>query len=99
MERANQTLQNRLTKELRLRELSSLQAANAFLQEFIAAYNQRFAVAPRSTESAHRPLAKGEDLERVLTLCERRTLPRAREPAAAISPRPLSPEAALVRRS
>ena len=74
VERANQTLQDRLTKELRLRDLSSLAAANAYLPEFIVAYNQRFAVAPRSTESAHRPLTKGEDLERVLTLCERRTL-------------------------
>ncbi len=74
VERANQTLQDRLTKELRLGGLSSLATANAYLPEFIAAYNQRFAVAPRSTESAHRPLVKGEDLERVLTLCERRTL-------------------------
>ena len=74
VERANQTLQDRLTKELRLRDISSLEAANAYLPEFIAAYNERFAVAPRSAESAHRPLAKGEDLERVLTLCERRTL-------------------------
>jgi transposase len=74
VERANQTLQDRLTKELRLRGISSLAAANAYLPEFIAAYNARFAVAPRSLESAHRPLAKGEDLERVLALCERRTL-------------------------
>ena len=74
VERANQTLQDRLTKELRLRGLSSLAAANAYLPEFIAAYNERFAVAPRSSESAHRPLSKAEDLKRVLTLCERRTL-------------------------
>ena len=74
MERANQTLQDRLTKELRLRDLSSLAAANAYLPEFITAYNARFAVPSRSPESAHRTLAKGEDLERVLTLCERRTL-------------------------
>jgi transposase len=74
VERANQTLQDRLTKELRLRELSSLEVANAYLPEFIAAYNARFAVAPRSAESAHRPLSKGEDLDRILTLCERRTL-------------------------
>ena len=74
VERANQTLQDRLTKELRLRDLSSAAAANAYLPEFIADYNQRFAVAPRSTESAHRSLGKGEDLERILTLCERRTL-------------------------
>jgi transposase len=68
VERANQTLQDRLTKELRLRGLCTVAAANAYLPEFIADYNQRTA------ESAHRPLAKGEDLERVLTLCERRTL-------------------------
>jgi len=74
VERANQTLQDRLTKELRLRGIGTVAAANAYLPEFIADYNQRFAVAPRSAESAHRPLAKGEDLERVLTLCERRTL-------------------------
>src|SRR5829696_3061711 len=74
VERANQTLQDRLTKELRLRGLSTLEAANAYLPEFIADYNQRFAVAPRSPESAHRPLAQNEDLDRILTLCEKRTL-------------------------
>jgi hypothetical protein len=74
VERANQTLQDRLTKELRLLGISSVAAANAYLPEFIAAYNQRFAVAPRSAESAHRPLGKGDDLDRILTLCERRTL-------------------------
>jgi len=74
VERANQTLQDRLTKELRLRGISSLETANAYLPEFIAAYNARFAVAPRQSESAHRPLSRGEDLDRILTLCERRTL-------------------------
>ena len=74
VERANQTLQDRLTKELRLGGISSLEQANAYLPEFIAAYNARFAVAPRSTESAHRSLGKGEDLDRILTLCEQRTL-------------------------
>jgi len=74
VERANQTLQDRLTKELRLGGISSLEQANAYLPEFIAAYNARFAVAPRSPESAHRSLGKAEDLDRILTLCERRTL-------------------------
>lgn len=74
VERANQTLQDRLTKELRLRDISSLAEANAYLPEFIAAYNTRFAVPPRCAESAHRPLSAAEDLDRVLVLCERRTL-------------------------
>jgi hypothetical protein len=74
VERANQTLQDRLVKELRLRAISSVGAANAYLPEFIRDFNSRFAVGPRSSEDAHRPLAAGEDLGRVLALCERRTL-------------------------
>lgn len=74
VERANQTLQDRLTKELRLLGISSVAAANAYLPTFIKEYNARFGVTPRCAESAHRPLQKGEDLNRVLTLCERRIL-------------------------
>src|ERR1044072_4667348 len=74
VERANQTLQDRLTKELRLRGICSLAQANTYLPQFIVAYNARFAVTPRVAESAHRSLGTGEDLDRILTLCERRTL-------------------------
>jgi transposase len=74
VERANQTLQDRLVKELRLRSISSVGAANAYLPEFIADFNLRFAVGPRSEEDARRPLAADEGLDRVLALCERRTL-------------------------
>jgi transposase len=74
VERANQTLQDRLTKELRLQGISSMARANAYLPKFIKDYNARFGVTPRCAESAHRPLQRGEDLDRVLTLCERRTL-------------------------
>ena len=74
VERANQTLQDRLVKELRLRAISSVGAANAYLLEFIADFNLRFAVSPHSEEDAHRPLAEGCDLDRILVRCERRTL-------------------------
>jgi hypothetical protein len=74
VERANQTLQDRLTKELRLQGISSVTAANAYLPTFIKDYSARFGVSPRCAESALRLLQRGEDLERVLTLCERRTL-------------------------
>lgn len=74
VERANQTLQDRLVKELRLRSLSSVEEANAYLPEFIRDYNRRFAVAPRSGEDAHRPLMAGEDLSRILALVETRVL-------------------------
>jgi transposase len=74
VERANQTLQDRLTKELRLRAICSMEEANQFVPEFITHYNSRFALRPRSTEDAHRPLSAREDLDRILALAERRTL-------------------------
>ena len=43
VERANQTLQDRLVKELRLAGISDIDAANAFLPGFLSDYNQRFA--------------------------------------------------------
>jgi hypothetical protein len=74
VERANQTLQDRLVKELRLRAISSMPEANAYLPQFIAAFNARFSVCARSLEDAHRRPSKTEDLDRILTLVERRTL-------------------------
>jgi transposase len=67
IERANQTLQDRLVKELRLQGISDIDSANAFLPEFRADYNRRFAVAPRSSHDAHRPLLKSENLDIILT--------------------------------
>jgi len=74
IERANQTLQDRLVKELRLRVISDMQAGNAYLPEFQEDFNRRFAVAPRSTHDAHRPLLKTENLDVILTHQETRTL-------------------------
>ena len=74
VERANHTLQDRLTKELRLRGISTVAAANAYLPQFSTDYNSRFSVEPRSVEDAHRPLSASQDLDPILTLCERRTL-------------------------
>ncbi len=74
IERANQTLQDRLVKELRLRGISDIDTANAFLTEFRQDYNHRFAVVPRSTHNAHRPLLKSENLDLILTHQENRTL-------------------------
>ncbi len=67
IERANQTLQDRLVKELRLRGISDMQAGNAYLPEFRADFNRRFAVIPRSSHDAHRPVLKTQDLDIILT--------------------------------
>jgi transposase len=66
VERANQTLQDRLVKEMRLRGISSREAGNAYLPEFIADFNQRFAVQPISQHDAHRPLTTQDDLAHIL---------------------------------
>ncbi len=77
VERAHLTLQDRLVKELRLREISDVDAANAFAPEFIAAYNRRFARAPRSEHDAHRPLQRSEDLARVFSWQETRLVSKS----------------------
>lgn len=74
VERVNQTLQDRLVKELRLRGISNRDEANAFMPEFIASFNRRFAVAPRHETDAHRLLQSIEDLKRILCLQESRVL-------------------------
>lgn len=74
VERANQTLQDRLVKELRLRGISDMHSANAYLPEFREDFNRRFAVVPRSTHNAHRPLLKTDHLEVIFTHQETRTL-------------------------
>jgi len=67
VERAHLTLQDRLVKELRLRAISDVGAANAFAPAFLADYNRRFARAPRSEHDAHRPLLPSNDLDRILS--------------------------------
>jgi transposase len=74
VERVIQTLQDRLPKEMRLRSISTMTDGNAYLPEFIKDFNQRFAVEARSSVNAHRPLTAKDDLARILTWQETRTL-------------------------
>lgn len=54
VERMNGTLQDRLIKEMRLKGISDIAAANTFAPTYIAAHNKRFSVAARSPVDAHR---------------------------------------------
>ena len=74
VERVIQTLQDRLPKEMRLRGISNIIDGNAYLSQFMADLNQRFAVEPRSSVNAHRPLTPKDDLAHILTWQETRTL-------------------------
>jgi len=78
VERANQTLQDRLVKELRLRNICSMAAAQAYLPEFIIEWNKKFAVPPRDAASAHRPWTQpAEALDLALASHEERVLTKA----------------------
>jgi len=78
VERANQTLQDRLIKEMRLRKISSIEAAEAFFPQFIASYNAKFAVSPKDPQDAHRELALDPAaLEDALARREERVLTKA----------------------
>jgi transposase len=74
VERVIQTLQDRLPKEMRLRGISNMIDGNAYLPEFFQDFNQRFGEAPRSNLDLHRPLTPKDDLARILTWQETRTL-------------------------
>ena len=77
VERANQTLQDRLVKELRLRGISTIEAANAYAAEFAADFNVRFGKQPRNPKDMHRPLADHENLDGAMCRKEFRTLSQA----------------------
>jgi hypothetical protein len=78
VERANQTLQDRLVKEMRLRNICSMEAANGFSSVFIETHNKRFAVPPLDTTSAHRPwTGTPEALDDLLARREARILSKA----------------------
>jgi transposase len=74
VERAHQTLQDRLVKELRLHGISTVEGANQFVTGFIADYNSRFAQSPSSAHDAHRPLRAHEKLDEVFRWKESRVL-------------------------
>lgn len=76
IERAFGTLQDRLVKELRLAGISTIEAANAWLPWFVTDYNARFGRDPLNAKDLHRPLAQGDDLDRILAWREERTVTR-----------------------
>ena len=74
VERAIQILQDRLVKEMRLRNISNIEAANEYVAEFMADYNARFAVEPKSRHNMHRSVGPLENLERIFAFQEQRIL-------------------------
>ena len=71
-ERAFQTLQDRLVKELKLAGIATAEAANAFIRDvYLPAHNARFAVLLAGEGSAFTPIP-GVDLDEILCVEEER---------------------------
>ena len=60
VERCNGTLQDRLVKELRYRNISNMVEANDFLEQFRHEFNLRFAKVPKGIVNVHRTLDENE---------------------------------------
>ena len=70
------TWQGRLPKELRVREITTVEEANRFLREtYIAELNRKFSVAPAQPGSAF-VSASGKDLERIFAVQQERVVQR-----------------------
>ncbi len=67
VKRAHLTLQDRLVIEMRLRKISTTEAAYAFAAEFMTYYNRRFAKEPRHDLDVHRAVDADENLELIFT--------------------------------
>lgn len=75
VERANQTLQDRLVKEMRLLGISDIETANAYLPTYMKDHNTRFAVESKSSENAHRKeLPTDKEMNLIFSYQEDRTL-------------------------
>jgi len=74
IERSFETLQDRLVKELRLANISSLEQANAFLDKYLPKYNAQFAIKPLRKTDLHRPTPKSLNLDDIFCVKEYRTI-------------------------
>lgn len=72
VERLNQTLQSRLPIELRLAGISTIDAANEFLNSYIKEFNKKFALPLKSIKSVFEMQPQNDKINLILAvLCER----------------------------
>jgi hypothetical protein len=75
VERRNAVFQDRLVKEMRLRNISDMRQANALLDgSFLDDLNRRYAVKAQDSNDLHRALEAGVKLEEILCVQEQRVV-------------------------
>ena len=68
IERLFKTLQDRLTKEMRLEKIKSIAEANDFLAEYLPVFNKQFGVMPAQGSDVHRSVPVKQDLDAILSV-------------------------------
>lgn len=74
IERLFKTFQDRLIKEMRLKEIKNISEANAFLQEYLPAFNKQFSVVAAQGDDMHRRIPARKDMDVILSVRTPRAL-------------------------
>ena len=74
VERMNQTLQDRLVKELRLEGINTIHEGNEFLPEYMGVLNRKFGKEALNPTDLHRPHTDMDNLEDAMCWQEQRTV-------------------------
>jgi transposase len=74
VERLFGTFQDRVIKEIRLAGVNNHEEGNTFLKVYLPQYNRRFRVAPAKKANLHRPFKDGKELDRILSIRNKRAL-------------------------
>jgi hypothetical protein len=68
IERLFKTLQDRLVKEMTLRDITTIEEANKYLDAYLSVYNKRFAVRAKEQDNLHRKISQGLHLDKILCI-------------------------------
>ena len=77
VEKMNGTLQRRLVKEMRLKNINTIEDANKYLrEEFIPKFNKQFAVVTKKKANLHKKLSREQinELDKILSIQSERTI-------------------------
>jgi hypothetical protein len=72
VERMNQTLQDRLVKEMRLAGINNIEEGNNFLPQFWERLNEKFEVKPENKEDAHKKILPEHNLDKIFCIKHKR---------------------------
>ena len=74
VERLFETLQDRLIKEMRLKDIKTIEEANESLQNYLPAHNKKFSVKAAMPADLHRAIPDDTDIDRTLCIKAKRVL-------------------------